>query len=72
MQRNDYVVYFNDGKCQNENIVGGKGFSLAMLTSVIDTDFVVPKGFCVTVFALELQLHRHKELQEIINDIENV
>lgn len=32
----------------------------------------MPKGFCVTVFALELQLHRHKELQEIINDIENV
>ncbi|XP_043593465.1 putative phosphoenolpyruvate synthase [Bombus pyrosoma] len=72
VQRNDYVVYFNDGKCQNENIVGGKGFSLAMLTSVIDTDFVVPKGFCVTVFALELQLHRHKKLQEMINDIENV
>lgn len=34
--------------------------------------FIVPKGFCVTVFAFELQLHAHKELQKIINDIENV
>ncbi|KOC62505.1 Cleft lip and palate transmembrane protein 1-like protein [Habropoda laboriosa] len=72
VQRKDYVVYFNDRKCQNENIVGGKGFSLAMLTSVQNADFVVPKGFCVTVFALELQLHMHKELQKIINDIEDV
>ncbi|CAK9798813.1 Probable phosphoenolpyruvate synthase [Anthophora quadrimaculata] len=72
VQRKDYVVYFNDGKCQNENIVGGKGFSLAMLTSIKNVDFLVPKGFCVTVFALELQLHTHKELQKIINDIEDV
>ncbi|KAK1124993.1 hypothetical protein K0M31_006330 [Melipona bicolor] len=72
VQKNDYVIYFNDGKCQNENIVGGKGYSLAMLTSVKDAEFVVPKGFCVTVFALELQLCTHKELQKVINDIEGV
>lgn len=47
VQRNDYVVYFNDGKCQNENIVGGKGFSLAMLTSVIDTDVSHDTNFIV-------------------------
>ncbi|CAL7941056.1 unnamed protein product [Xylocopa violacea] len=72
VQRDDYVVHFDDRKCQNENIVGGKGFSLAMLTSIKDADFAVPKGFCVTVFALELQLHTYKELQNAINDIENV
>lgn len=38
VQKNDYVIYFNDGKCQNENIVGGKGYSLAMLTSVKDAE----------------------------------
>ncbi|XP_076758037.1 rifampicin phosphotransferase-like [Xylocopa sonorina] len=72
VQRDDYVVHFDDSKCQNENIVGGKGISLAMLTSIKDADFVVPKGFCVTVFALELQLHTYKELQSAINDVENV
>ncbi|KZC06953.1 putative phosphoenolpyruvate synthase [Dufourea novaeangliae] len=72
VERSDYVVRFDDGKCQNENIVGGKGFSLAVLTSIKDGDFIVPKGFCVTVFALELQLHTHTELQNVIKDIERV
>lgn len=46
-QQDDYIIYFNDGKCQNENIVGGKGFSLAVLTSVknanvsCDADFII-------------------------------
>ncbi|XP_012151249.2 rifampicin phosphotransferase isoform X1 [Megachile rotundata] len=72
VQKSNYVIYFNDEKCRNENIVGGKGFSLAVLTSIEDAQFVVPKGFCVTIFALELQLHAHKELQKIIRDIEDV
>ncbi|XP_053982218.1 putative phosphoenolpyruvate synthase isoform X1 [Hylaeus volcanicus] len=72
VQKNDYVVHFNDVKCQNEEIVGGKGFSLAMLTSIKDADFIVPKGFCITVLAFELQLHTHKELQKVIDDIQAV
>lgn len=32
----------------------------------------MPKGFCVTVFALELQLQTHKELQKVIDDVENI
>ncbi|EFN62458.1 Probable phosphoenolpyruvate synthase [Camponotus floridanus] len=32
----------------------------------------VPQGFCVTSFALEQQLHHHKQLQELINDIVNI
>nr|XP_034193199.1 uncharacterized protein LOC117610209 isoform X3 [Osmia lignaria]XP_034193200.1 uncharacterized protein LOC117610209 isoform X3 [Osmia lignaria] len=71
-QKNDYVLYFNDKKCQNESIVGGKGFSLAILTAIRDVEYVVPRGFCITVFALELQLNTYKELQEIISDIEDV
>lgn len=97
VERTDYVLHFGDEKCRNENIVGGKGFSLATLTSIEDTDvrsdsnftsvysdplaylnsrpclqFIVPGGFCVTVFAFELQLHTHKALQKMINDIEDV
>ncbi|XP_076168383.1 rifampicin phosphotransferase-like isoform X2 [Ptiloglossa arizonensis] len=67
IQKNDYIIHFNNKNCQNENVVGGKGFSLAMLTSIKDAD-----GFCVTVFALELQLHTHKELQKVIDDIQKV
>ncbi|OAD52987.1 putative phosphoenolpyruvate synthase [Eufriesea mexicana] len=72
VQQDDYIIYFNDGKCQNENIVGGKGFSLGVLTSVRNADFIVPKGFCVTVFAFELQLQTHKELQKVIDNVENI
>lgn len=38
VDRTDYIARFDDGKCENESIVGGKGFSLAVLTSVKDTD----------------------------------
>ncbi|XP_078047506.1 rifampicin phosphotransferase-like isoform X2 [Augochlora pura] len=72
VNRSDYVVFFDNVKCQNENITGGKGFSLATLTSIKNADFIVPKGFCITVFGLELQLHANKELQKVIDDIEHV
>ncbi|XP_076291164.1 rifampicin phosphotransferase-like isoform X2 [Lasioglossum baleicum] len=68
----DYVLRFDDEKCQRENIVGGKAFSLAISTSIKDADFVVAKGFCITVFGLELQLRAHKSLQKAIEDIEHV
>lgn len=38
IQKNDYIIHFNNKNCQNENVVGGKGFSLAMLTSIKDAD----------------------------------
>lgn len=50
VQKNDYVIYFNDGKCQNENIVGGKGYSLAMLTSVKDAEVGRVINFTVSLF----------------------
>lgn len=71
-QKDRYIVHFADKQCQNENIVGGKAYSLAVLTSIITNDFIVPQGFCVTSFALEQQLHHHKQLQELINDIVNI
>ena len=38
-QKNKYILHFDDKQCQNESVVGGKGYSLAILTS-IDTDDV--------------------------------
>lgn len=69
-QKDKYILHFADKQCQNECIVGGKGYSLAILTSITRTDdFTVPQGFCVTSFALERQLKHHKQLQNLIADI---
>ncbi|XP_070162550.1 rifampicin phosphotransferase-like isoform X2 [Polyergus mexicanus] len=68
-QKDRYILHFADKQCQNENIVGGKAYSLAVLTSVVTDDFIVPQGFCVTSLALERQLQYHKQLQDLINDI---
>ncbi|XP_018354545.1 PREDICTED: prodigiosin synthesizing transferase PigC-like isoform X2 [Trachymyrmex septentrionalis] len=68
-QKNKYILRFDDTQCQNESVVGGKGYSLAILTSIDTDDFAVPSGFCVTSFALERQLQHHKQLQNLINDI---
>ncbi|XP_070152033.1 rifampicin phosphotransferase-like, partial [Polyergus mexicanus] len=68
-QKDRYILHFADKQCQNENIVGGKAYSLAVLTSVVTDDFIAPQGFCVTSLALERQLQYHKQLQDLINDI---
>ncbi|XP_029168725.1 uncharacterized protein LOC114938804 isoform X2 [Nylanderia fulva] len=69
MQKDRYILHFADKQCQNENIVGGKAYSLAVLTSIITDDFIVPEGFCVTSLALERQLQHCKQLQDSISDI---
>ncbi|XP_018056708.1 PREDICTED: uncharacterized protein LOC108692779 isoform X2 [Atta colombica] len=68
-QKNKYILHFDDKQCQNESVVGGKGYSLAILTSIDTDDFAVPPGFCVTSLALERQLQHHKQLQNLVNDI---
>ncbi|KYQ50675.1 putative phosphoenolpyruvate synthase [Trachymyrmex zeteki] len=67
-QKDKYILRFDDKQCQNESVVGGKGYSLAILTS-IDTDDVLPQGFCITSLAFERQLQHRKQLQNLINDI---
>jgi len=37
-QKDKHTLLFNDKQCQNENIVGGKGYSLAVLTSIATDD----------------------------------
>ncbi|XP_012537594.1 prodigiosin synthesizing transferase PigC isoform X1 [Monomorium pharaonis] len=67
-QKDKYILHFADKQCQNEKVVGGKGYSLAILTSMAD-DFIVPRGFCVTNLALERQLQHYQQLQTLIADI---
>ncbi|XP_014470247.1 PREDICTED: putative phosphoenolpyruvate synthase isoform X3 [Dinoponera quadriceps] len=67
-----FVLHFADKQCQNESVVGGKGYSLATLTSITTNDFVVPRGFCVTSFALEWQLQHDKQLRDMIADIVDI
>lgn len=37
-QKDKYILHFADKQCRNESIVGGKGYSLAILTSIITDD----------------------------------
>lgn len=37
-QKDKYILHFNDKQCQNESVVGGKGYSLAILTSIMTDD----------------------------------
>ncbi|KAL0121697.1 hypothetical protein PUN28_006885 [Cardiocondyla obscurior] len=68
-QKDAYILHFADKQCQNEDIVGGKGYSLAILTSILTDNFAVPQGFCVTSLALERQLQHFEQLQSLITDI---
>ncbi|XP_003424788.2 putative phosphoenolpyruvate synthase isoform X2 [Nasonia vitripennis] len=63
-----YTLSFEDSRCQNESLVGGKGASLAELTSIETSKFVVPKGFCVTAHALESHIKYHAKLEEAIDE----
>lgn len=40
-QKDEYILHFADKQCQNENVVGGKGYSLAVLTSITTDDVCI-------------------------------
>lgn len=44
MQKSNFVLHFADKQCQNENVVGGKGHSLATLTSITTSDVCIFDG----------------------------
>lgn len=58
------LLLFNEEACRFESLVGGKGSSLALLSSYKDIPFecVVPKGFCLTVSAWKRQINENKDL----------
>lgn len=37
-QKDKYILHFDDKQCQNESVVGGKGYSLAILTATVADD----------------------------------
>ncbi|XP_015597464.1 uncharacterized protein LOC107268831 [Cephus cinctus] len=64
-----YVVRFSERICQSEMIVGGKGSSLALLTTVNSKEFSVPQGFCLTVAAFKAQLESVPEISEALDNL---
>ncbi|CAD5119759.1 DgyrCDS8353 [Dimorphilus gyrociliatus] len=75
------TVPFQHNSCKSSNIVGGKGMQLALLDSLDDKRFKVPKGFCVTVTAFNEHFNGNsilkKQLEMLknacsINDLENL
>ncbi|XP_068626441.1 uncharacterized phosphotransferase YvkC-like [Battus philenor] len=66
-----FCVNFEDVGAACPSYVGGKGASLALLTSVqTEEGYNVPPGFCITARALEKQLEENPELVSSIKDIE--
>ncbi|XP_049815699.1 uncharacterized phosphotransferase YvkC-like isoform X3 [Schistocerca nitens] len=66
------VVTFSDRECQSSTIVGGKGASLALLSSAACSQFQVPSGFCLTTHAFDYQLHCSPDLKNEINKLNDM
>jgi len=58
------VLLFNEEACRFERLVGGKGSSLALLSSYkeMPAECGVPQGFCITVNAWKRQINDNKDL----------
>ncbi|XP_046625841.1 uncharacterized protein LOC124307780 isoform X2 [Neodiprion virginianus] len=67
-----YTVSFKDRICQSETAVGGKGSSIALLTSIPHKEFIVPLGFCITTAALNLQIEKNEPLANAVTYVKNV
>ncbi|XP_033208462.1 putative phosphoenolpyruvate synthase isoform X2 [Belonocnema kinseyi] len=68
----NFVLSFREETCQNEELVGGKGSSLALLTSIETNEFSVPQGFCITAPALKYQIDSCENLSQAIDDLEKL
>ncbi|XP_050301904.1 putative phosphoenolpyruvate synthase isoform X2 [Anthonomus grandis grandis] len=65
----DFIVSIKSNDAKILDITGGKGNSLALL-STIDTDqFLVPDGFIITINAFKRQVFKHDLLQDAMNSI---
>ncbi|KAJ6633279.1 putative phosphoenolpyruvate synthase, partial [Pseudolycoriella hygida] len=74
---NRMTLMFDEKEARSVLIAGGKGASLALLSSIKDTnekgnDFVVPKGFIVSVSAYNLQVGRNSSLGKLVRSIRDV
>lgn len=69
------VLLFNEEACRFDSLVGGKGSSLALLSSNVKdmpVECKVPIGFCVTVNAWNAQIKGNKKLQLAFNKLQDV
>lgn len=67
------VLLFNEEACRFEELVGGKGASLAVLSSNVDSSPVrctVPLGFCVTLAAWNTQT-KDEKLQSLLKELQD-
>lgn len=70
---------FGEDEARSVLIAGGKGASLALLSSIQisnvdekDVEFVVPRGFVVSVSAFDLQVGRNSNLRGLIKSVKDV
>lgn len=69
---------FRENEARSVLIAGGKGASLALLSSIHselvekDVEFVVPQGFVVSVSAFDLQVGRNSNLEKLIKSVKDV
>ena len=69
------VLLFGEEACRYESLVGGKGSSLALLSTAAEggpVDFTVPQGFCLTVNAWNRQMNENKDLLMQLKELRDV
>ncbi|XP_045028647.1 putative phosphoenolpyruvate synthase [Daphnia magna] len=69
------VLLFEEEACRFDSLVGGKGSSLALLSSDLKkfpVECKVPAGFCVTVNAWKAQLKNNEEVGAVFKHLEDV
>ncbi|KAG1649800.1 putative phosphoenolpyruvate synthase [Nymphon striatum] len=68
------VLLFTDSACTNSALTGGKGSSLAILSSISEEVilFVVPQGFCITISAYDDHLQNNPNIVSVIKDVTDV
>lgn len=74
--RTKIAYWFSDTGAQSEAIAGGKGSSLALLTSALgekrNLDFHVPAGFVLSSSACDLQFSQHADIRTAIDAIASI
>ena len=69
------VLLFNEEACRFDSLVGGKGSSLALLSSnsrKAPVGCQVPAGFCVTVNAWQVQTKNNEDIGAVFKQLEDV
>lgn len=76
---NRLTFMFGEKEARSVSIAGGKGASLALLSSIKESDFdkiavkfVVPQGFILSVSAFDIQVGRNSNLDKLIKSVRGV